>query len=143
MREFRVKLTVADRAALDAAFPLSRGSGDIGKRAIEIVKIYFQAQDPGCAFVEPPKGGDLAVRASGAADPTIYEVKGTTDNGLAWQQLKVSSAHSHALLTNGRASVLRVTDVYGVEPVVYEMRHGEHFVLVPEPRWSFKAVHEA
>jgi len=143
MHSFRVKLTSAEKSVLDATYPPSRGSSDIGKRAVAIVKYYFRANSTGCSFVEPPKGGDLAVLEAGGAEAKVFEVKGTSDSGLAWQQLKVSSKHSHALLTSGEASVLRVTDVYGPEPLVYELHHGQDFLLKPEERWTFKSIREA
>lgn len=143
MTPFRVKLSATDFAALNNAYPPSRGSADIGKRAVEIMKCYFRGQSPGCKFVDPPRGADLAVVPVGATSPTVFEVKGTAGSGIAWQQLKVSSQSSYELLTNGSASVLRVTDVYSKEPVVYELRHGQDFRLEPEPRWTFKPIRGA
>jgi hypothetical protein len=140
MRSFTVRLTSVEKAALDAKHPPSSSSSDIGKRAIEIVKCYFRATSPGCSFVVPPKGGDLAVLETGSMVAKVFEVKGTSDSGLAWQKLKVSSKHSHALLASGEASVLRVTEVYGVEPLVFEMHHGQDFLLKREDRWTFTAI---
>ena len=59
----------------------------------------------------------------------VFKIKGTADSDIAWQQLKVSSKSRHALLTSGLASVLRVTDVFGREPVVHELRHGRDFLF--------------
>lgn len=72
--------------------------------------------------------------------PTAFEVKGTADADIAWQQLKVSSRTSYELLVSGGAAVLRVTDVFGRKPVVYELHHGRDFKLEPEPRWCVKPV---
>jgi hypothetical protein len=118
MDTFRIKLTTNEFSELNPRFPSSRGSGDIGKRALEIIKYHFKNQNPGCRFVETPSGADFAVLPVGAAVPMVFEVKGTADADIAWPQLKVSSKSSHALLTSGSASVLRVTDVFGREPVV-------------------------
>ena len=139
MGSFRVELNPAEFAELNRRFPPSRGSGDIGKRAVEIIKIHFRARDPGCKFVDPPRGADLAVVLE-AARPELFEIKGTANAEIAWQQLKVSSQSSYDLLTGGLASVLRVTDVYGEKPVVYELRCGQDFRLEPEARWTFKPI---
>ena len=143
MRSFRVQLPPSEKADLDSHYPPSPGSSDIGKRAVAIMKYDFRVASPGCAFVEPPKGGDLAVLEPGTHQPRVFEVKGTSDTGIAWQKLKVSSKHSHALLVSGEASVLRVTEVFSDQPFVYEMHHGEDFILKPEDRWTFVAKHEA
>lgn len=139
MDSFRVKLTAAELTELNTRFPPSRGSSDIGKRAVEIIKCHFRGRHPSYRFADPPRGADLAVVVD-AADTRVFEVKGTADQGIAWQQLKVSSQSSHDLLAGGSASVLRVTDVYSEEPVVYELRHGEDFRLEPEARWTFKPM---
>ncbi len=143
MDTLRTALTANQFSELNQRFPSSRGSGDIGKRAVEIMKCHFRNQNPGCRFVDPPSGADLAVLPAGAAAPKLFEVKGTADGDIAWQQLKVSSQSSHDLLTRGSASVLRVTDVFGQEPVVHELRHGIDFRLEPEARWTFKRIRGA
>src|SRR5258708_7561989 len=94
----RVKLTIEQYSELNRSFPLSKGSGDIGKRAVEIVKIHWKDIDPGCRFANPPKGADLAVVFSSRADLNAYEIKGTASVGLAWPQLNVSSETSYRLL---------------------------------------------
>lgn len=142
VNSFRVKLTPEKFLELNEKFPPSRGSGDIGKRAVEITKIYFQRAHPGCTFIDPQRGADLAVVLE-PTGPRQFEVKGTADANIAWQQLKVSSKASYDLLTTCAASVLRVTDVYGDEPTVYELRCGVDFRLEPEARWCFRPVRGA
>ena len=142
MNSFPVKLSPEESAELDRLFPPSPGSSDIGKRAVAIAEIYFRRKDPHCKFVDPPRGADLAVVLE-MDGRKFFEVKGTADSDIAWQKLKVSSQSSHDLLKEGSASVLRVTDVFGAVPVVYELRCGQHFQLEPEPRWTFKPVHGA
>lgn len=139
MHSFRVKLNLEEFQQLNGRFPPSRGSGDIGKRAVEIVKIHFRRSHPGCTFIAPQRGADLAVVLE-PTGPRQFEVKGTADASIAWQQLKVSSKASYELLTRCEASVLRVTDVYGDEPIVYELRCGVDFRLEPEPRWCFRPI---
>ncbi len=82
MDSFRVKLSPAEFAELNSRFPPSRGSGDIGKRAVEIVKNHFRGRYPGCRFVDPPRGADLALVLD-TAGPKLFEVKGTADSDIA------------------------------------------------------------
>jgi hypothetical protein len=138
MDSFPVALSPKEFRDLNGRFPTSSGSGDIGKRALAIVQLHFQRSHPGCTFVKPKPGADLAVIID-AVDARQFEVKGTAARTMAWAQLKVSSKASYELLSNG-ASVLRVTDVYGRAPVVYELRCGVDFRLEPEARWSVKPV---
>src|SRR5215475_12751066 len=107
MDSFRVKLDPEELLQLNGRFPRSRSSGDIGKRAVEIVKLHFRRSHPGCTFVTPERGADLAVVLE-PTGPRQFEVKGTADSSIAWQQLKVSSKASYNLLTTCEASVLRV-----------------------------------
>lgn len=139
---FRVKLSPDEFASLNQRFPVSEGSNQIGGRAIEIVKTHFRWKHPGCKFVTAVRGADLAV----LLDENVtshFEVKGTAAGDIAWQQLKVSSKASHDLLVSGKASVLRVTNVYGEEPVVFELRCGKDFRLEPEARWCVKPMRGA
>lgn len=92
----------------------------------------------GCSFATPRAGADMALVVG--PDCTQYEVKGTAGKGIAWQKLKVSSQASHDLLTSRGAAVLRVTEVYSNEPVVYELRCGVDFRLEPEARWCVKPI---
>jgi hypothetical protein len=105
----------------------------------EIVKLHYLRRHPGCVFVKPPIGADLAVVVHGGP-PVAFEVKGTSRKDVAWPQLKCSSKTSHALLVSGSIAVLRVTNVYGQDPVVYELKHGLHFRLEPEARWTFEKL---
>ena len=139
MDSFRVKLTEQDLENLNNSFPVSQGSNQIGQRAIAIVKIHFRRVHPSSSFVDPVRGADLAVALDGGA-ARQFEVKGTADGAIAWQQLKVSSQASHDLLASGGASVLRVTSVYTEEPVIFELRCGRDFRLEPEARWCIKPL---
>jgi hypothetical protein len=139
MESFRVALSPAELADLNRRVPVSQGSNQIGGRAIEIVKTHFRRRHSNCLFVPPARGADLAVVLEGD-EPQQFEVKGTAASGISWQQLKVSSQSSHDLLASGKASVLRVTNVYGENPVVYELRCGRDFRLEPEARWCVKPI---
>lgn len=115
------------------------GSNQIGRRAVAVVKIALARRSPGCSCFDGTCGADLdVVFADGTR--AQYEVKGTSSEGLAWAQFKVSSQASHDILVSGQAVVLRVTKVFSRSPEIYELRHGTDFTLVPEPRWSAKPV---
>jgi hypothetical protein len=142
MDTFRVRLSSDEFASLNQRFPVSEGSNQIGGRAVEIVKAHFRRKHPGCQFVTADRGADLAVLLDGSV-PKQFEIKGTAGPDIAWQKLKVSSQASHDLLACGKASVLRVTNVYGEEPVVFELRCGQDFHLEPELRWCVKPMRTA
>lgn len=139
-RSYTIHLSQQDWDALNHRFPRTQGSSDIGKRAVEILRCHFMRVDPGCEFVAPPRGADLAIRSAEGTKVVAFEVKGTADSGIAWPQLKLSSQSSFEFLSSGRGSVLRVTKVFEKEPEVFELRHGVDFTLVPEARWTFKPV---
>jgi len=139
MDKFRVQLSPEEFAALNLRFPISEGSNQIGGRAVEIVKTHFRREHPTCQFVAASSGADLGVMFD-ANVLRQYEVKGTAGSDIGWQKLKVSSQASYDLLTSGRASVLRVTNVYDQEPVVFELRCGRDFRLEPEARWCVKPM---
>jgi hypothetical protein len=141
MELHHLELTSVEYEKLNSKYPESEGSGLIGKRAEEIVKIYFRKGDPQCQFPNPPpKGADLHVVFSGDAPSILIEVKGTKSAGLAWQQLKVSSQHSWRLLAEERIPVYRVSEVFQRSPSIYVLVHGLDFVLDEEPRWTFKRI---
>jgi hypothetical protein len=142
MESFRITLSPAQFAELNECFPVSQGSAQIGKRAVELIKIHFVGRDPDCKFVPAKRGADLAV-VVGESPARQFEVKGTSGSEIAWQKLKVSSKPSYDLLTSGEATVLRVTNVFGQEPVVHELKCGRDFRLDHEPRWSVKPVRES
>ena len=88
MDTFRIKLTTDEFSVLNETFPSSRGSGDIGKRAVEIIRYHFKNQNPGCSFVETPSGADLAVLPVGATMPMVLEITGTADPDIALSNSK-------------------------------------------------------
>jgi hypothetical protein len=70
--------------------------------------------------------------------PLLIEIKGTASPGVAWQQLKVSSEHSHRLLVEIGIPVYRVSEVFSQSPSIYVLFHGTDFLLEPEARWTFR-----
>jgi hypothetical protein len=134
----RLELTDDEYKGLSSDYPENGASNLIGKRAEEIVKIYFRKKDAQCKFARPQKGADLHVVLSGKA-PMDIEVKGTKSADVAWQQLKVSSQHSRDLLETG-VPVYRVTGVFQQSPSIYVLMYGRDFTLEREPRWTFRRV---
>ena len=102
------------------------------KKAVEIAKIYLKRKYPAGSLIKPKKGADLAIRTNGRR--IDFEVKGTLDESIALDKLKVSSKASHDLLRSG-IKVLRIMDVRARTPKVAEMKCGVHFRLKREPRW--------
>ena len=142
MEHHRLELTNTEHDRLNSKYPESKGSGLIGKRAVEIAKIYFRRKDPRCQFGTAAKGADLHVILSNGAPAIDIEVKGTASIGVAWQQLKVSSQHSWRLLAEEKVSVFRVSEVFERSPSIYVLVHGRDFDLEKEPRWTFKRIQE-
>ena len=133
-----ITLTTEEYERLNSLYPDSAGSGLIGKRAEEIVKIYFQRTSPGCTFAAPDAGADLTVLFCDGSSPSLIEVKGTAALGIAWPQLKVSSQQSYNLLVQAGVPVYRVSGVFTATPTIYVLRHGADFRLEEEARWAFK-----
>lgn len=140
METHRVELTADEHRRLNAQFPESAGSGLIGRRAEQLVRILLQRLHPECEFRPPDSGADVKVVPSPGKPALLIEIKGTASSGLAWQQLKVSSQHSHRLLSEAGVPVYRVSEVFSQVPVIYVLKHGTDFVLEPEARWTFKPM---
>jgi len=138
METYRLELTRDEYESLNSKYPEGEGSSVIGKRAEEIVKIYFLKKDPKCQFAQPPKGADLLVVSSDGTRSLTIEVKGTKSADVAWQQLKVSSQHSRDLLVEKGVPVYRVTGVFQRSIAIYVLAYGLDFSLEHEPRWTFK-----
>ncbi len=140
MEHYRVELTDEEYERLNSEYPESNGSGLIGKRAEEIVRIHFRRTHPRCTYANAPSGADLQVIVSDDSLSLSIEIKGTASSGIAWQQLKVSSTHSWELLSKQAIPVYRVCAVFSKAPSIYVLQHGRDFLLVPEPRWTFKRL---
>jgi hypothetical protein len=143
MERICIELTSEEYKRLNLMYPESNDSGLIGKRAEEIVKIYFRRKDPRCAFDIPAAGADLKVVFCDGSASLMIEVKGTASLGVAWQQLKVSSQNSWRLLVEERIPVYRVSDVFGRSSTLYVLLYGQDFFLEQEARWTFKLMRNA
>jgi len=140
MKIATVRLSAREKKWLDSKYPPGKGSGLIGKRSEEIVKIYFSRMDPNCKFSAPKNGADLEVVFSTGESSSIVEIKGTADSDIAWSKLKVSSEHTKRMLIDEGVPIYRVTKVFEDEPVIYVLRYGKDFELQPEARWAVKRV---
>ena len=114
-------------------YPNTGKNSDVGKLAIEIAKLYFLSINDMTSFITNRNGIDLSISINGVVEN--YEIKGTTDNNISWNKLKVSSQNCHDHLLNGM-TLIRITNIGSTEMTFYFLTHSEDFELVPEPRWS-------
>lgn len=137
MEDIPFRLTDSEKRRLDRSYANTGKSAAIGKRAVEIVRLYFQKTHRGCTFIEPTKGADLhPVWSSGEAE---LEVKGTDSEDIAWSKLKVSSRHSFELLKKG-LPLYRVTCVFSETPTLHILKSGVDFKMTGEDRWSVQGL---
>lgn len=83
MEHCKIELTNEEYKRLNSEYPESNGSGLIGSRAEEIVRIYFRRMDPRCRFANAPSGIDLQVILSDGSPSQSIEIKGTASPGMA------------------------------------------------------------
>ncbi len=112
-------------------------NSDIGKMALEIVKLYFKSVDAGAEFSSGKNGADITVMSNSIE--TSYEVKGTQDRNIAFAKLKVSSQACHDALVNGM-EIIRVTNIRENDVKLHFLKHGVDFCLEPEARWALKKI---
>jgi len=111
------------------------------KAAVEICKIYFRRQNPSVVFPPSPNKADLHVQFPNASGFDI-EVKGTGEPGLAWNQLKVSGKPSHDMLKQGMP-LFRVCSIGSRKAIIFILKYGEDFEMIPEPRWTIRPTKSA
>jgi hypothetical protein len=114
-------------------YPNTGKNSDIGKLAVEIAKLYFLSINDSTTFFTNRNGIDLSTSVNGIVEN--FEIKGTADNNISWNKLKVSSQNCHDHLVNGMR-LIRITNIGATEMTFYFLTHSEDFELVPEPRWS-------
>ncbi len=138
MKQETFELSDQEYAQLNSEYPRGKGSGLIGSRAEAIIKLYFRRGHSDCEFRKPGNGADLEVILLPNTPSIFLEIKGTEDSNIAFQKLKVSSAHSYRMLVDEKIPLYRVTSVFEKKLEVYILKYGEDFELEPEPRWSVK-----
>ena len=115
-------------------------NSDIGKIAIEVVKLYFLSQDQDCTFkIGKRNQPDIIVTSKGKS--TGYEVKGTQDADIAFDKLKVSSKFCRDELINGM-EIIRVTNIRSNVMKLHFLKYGSDFTLVHEARWAVKEIRD-
>jgi len=134
MREadYTISDTLYDR--LTEEFKKEGKNSHIEKKAIAIAEEYFLTVQPSAQILPGSKGGDLTIRNEG--QDTLYEIKGTEANHIAFSQLKVSSQACHDSLEAGM-ELLRICRVGQKTVKLFFMKFGEDFLLKIEPRWGF------
>lgn len=141
MEEIKFKLKKEEFDKLNRDYPNTGKSSikasETGKRAVELVKLYFLRKDPNCNFLRPRNGSDIEITCGNITQR--IEVKGTVDTKSAWAKLIVSGKPSHKLLKDG-LPLYRVCGVYNCEPVIFIMQYGSDFKMVPEVRWRVKQI---
>lgn len=114
-------------------YPNTGKNSDVGKLAVEIAKLYFLSINDSTTFITNRNGIDLSISKNGIVEN--FEIKGTSDNNISWNKLKVSSQNCHDYLVNGMR-LIRITNIGSTEITLYFLTYFEDFELVPEPRWS-------
>lgn len=140
MEEIKFKLKKEEFDKLNEDPNTGQGSinaSKTGKRAVELVKLYFLSKDPNCNFLTPRNGSDLEITCGNTTHQ--IEVKGTADTDTPWAKLIVSGTPSYELLLKG-LPLYRVCGVYNSNPVILVLQHGSDFEMVPEVRWRVKQI---
>jgi hypothetical protein len=116
-------------------YPNLGKNSDVGKYSIDVVKLFFLSKNKNSKFSVCKGGGDLQIETANGCEQ--FEVKGTVDEQICFQKLKVSSTDCYNALVNGM-TLIRVTSIGQLNMKLHFMKYGVDFVLVPEARWSVK-----
>lgn len=124
---------------LKEKYPNMGKNSDVGKFAIEIAKLYLKKKFKKNVDFSPKKGVDLAACIDGKTYE--YEIKGTTDNEIAWGKLKVSSKNCYNRLVEGMP-LIRITNIGKMDMIIYTLIFEDDFILQPEDRWAVNSVNK-
>jgi len=125
---------------LDERFPhQDETNNSIRDRAVEIVRFFLLTQNKNTRFYDRPKkkGADLSYEVNN--EIINIEIKGTKDDDISWDKLKVSGKPSCKGIKDGWP-VYRVTGVFNSNPRIYVLKHKVDFELIREPRWRFRKI---
>jgi len=113
---------------------LLRKIDSIATRSELIARFYLEIeyQKKGLTYIHKVSGADITIKTGRRS--ISFEVKGTRDEDIALNKLKVSSNNSYKLLKSG-VTVIRVMKAHTTKPLIAEMICGKHFNLKREPRW--------
>lgn len=137
MEHFRFNIPENIYLELSEKYPNTGKNSHVGDCAIEIAKAYFISINPDCTFEVNKNRIDLTVITEGNSEK--FEVKGTADNDIAYNKLKVSSQLCHDRLIAGM-KMMRISGVGRQKVDIYFLKYGEDFTLKPEPRWDVKEI---
>ena len=139
-----IVLTDEQFASLNEKYPTSRRGSNhaVGARAADIAKIFLEGLYPGCRFVEPTPGADLAIFDPyiNIESPMQFEVKGTAEQRICISNIVASSEKSGNLIESEGVPILRITGVFEQSPQIAVLVHGEDFVLEHEYRKRAKPL---
>ncbi len=136
MEAIDFEITEHDLNNLKKRFPKDGKNSDIGKIAVEVIKMYFLSLDSKTMFEEHiASGSDITVISKGIK--TNFEIKGTEDSKISFTKLKVSSRNSYNALVDGML-LLRITNIGNTKMKIYKLKYGVDFELVEEARWAIK-----
>lgn len=142
MKCFNVNLTDKQFTFLDSKYHNSGKSSDVGKRALEIVKIFFKNKNSEYSFLnDVPLGVDLVVKLK---KRMFIEVKGTSQisaskKDVVWYKLGISGKSSHTYLKNGMP-LYRVTGVFDKSPIIFVLKYELDYKIKTERRWKIKEI---
>lgn len=138
METIEYKISKRDFQKLNRKYRRRGKSSEIGKRAVDIVKIYFKDNNQNVHFSpESIEGIDL-IAIIGNQRIKI-EIKGTAEKGIARSKLGVSGKKSHDYLENGMP-LYRIANVYGRIVKIFILKYGEDFKMDKEDRWKIKKI---
>jgi hypothetical protein len=115
---------------------ISQKNSDIGSIAVEIVKDYFLFLDPNNQFIIGRNNEPDLIVVNGEK-VREYEIKGTKDNKLAFNKIKISSQYCYRKLIEGM-EIIRVTDIGKQSVSLHFLKNNIDFVMEPEDRWKIK-----
>jgi hypothetical protein len=119
-------------------YPNKGKNGDIAKITVEVVMHYFLSLNPNTKFkIGGRNQPDITVISNG--NSIEYEIKGTEDDDISYDKLKVSSTYCYQKLKEGM-EMIRVTSIRKDQVKLYFLKHGEDFTMHEEPRWSVKQI---
>lgn len=132
MKTFEIHLTDEEFETLNNQFPNTKASSTVGRRAESLIKLHYLKVDSNAEFSNPRDGADLLVKTKG--EEIKIEIKGTAQNNLNRNNIKVTGQRSYQALING-LPLYRVAGVFEKRPKVYVLLHGIDYTLEQEQRW--------
>lgn len=132
------EISLDDHERLKGLYPNMGKNTHIGNRAVEIVKLFVLSFYPSATFSKKnKKGTDLTIINNGVEFQ--FEIKGTAEADISWNQLRVSGKPSHDALIAGM-QLIRVSNVGEQTVTINFLKYGEDFLTEPEPRWTIKRI---